>query len=143
MILVLHRAGDLLGFIPNGEIHDGHVWVGSFRVASGLNCELTHVPDQPISHLYKGDPPTLSGKLSDLRQFTAEQQAALVDRDTGRTIKQELHQFSGTEEELGIHRAQLVAALNTLGLPATPEFAKLNEIAVKEIEAARVKKEAI
>ena len=101
------------------------------------------VPDQPVDHLYQGDPPELVGTLKDLKLYSTEEQAALIDRDTGKVIDKAIHPFAPTEEQIGILRDQLVHVLNALGIEPTPEFAQLNEIAIKEIEAARKKKETL
>jgi len=101
------------------------------------------VPDQPIDHLYQGDPPELIGTLRDLKLYSTEEQVALIDRDTGKAINEAIHPFAPIEEQIGILRDQLVHVLNALGIEPTPEFARLNEIAIKEIEAARKRKEAI
>lgn len=101
------------------------------------------VPDQPVDHLYRGDPPELVGTLKDLKLYSTEEQAALIDRDTGKAINEAIHPFAPTEEQIGILRDQLVHVLNALGIEPTEEFAKLNEIAIKEIEAARKKKEVL
>jgi len=53
------------------------------------------IPDQPVQHLYRGDPPQLVGTLADLRQYTSEEKAALIDRDTGRAIDETIHPFAG------------------------------------------------
>jgi len=104
--------------------------------------ELVVVPDQDISHLYDADG-FLHGTLADLKQYTAEEKAALIDRETGHEINIQMHQFAPLEEQIGILRDQLVHVLNALGIEPTKEFARLNEIAIQEIEAARKKKEAI
>ena len=57
--------------------------------------EYVEVPDHDVSHLYQGDPPQLVGTLADLRQYTSEEKAALIDRDTGRAIDKEVHPFAG------------------------------------------------
>ncbi|MDD3134863.1 MAG: hypothetical protein PHF64_00030 [Methanoregula sp.] len=64
----------------------------------------------------------------------------LVDRDTDAAIGAALHPFAATGEQIGILRDQLVQILNALGMEATPDFARLNGIAVAEIEKARAAK---
>jgi len=104
--------------------------------------EYVEIPDQDVSHLYDEEG-NLHGTLADLKQYTAEEKAALIDRETGQEINKEIHLFASIEEQIGILREQLVHVLNALGIEPTPEFAKLNEIAIKEIEAARKKKEVL
>lgn len=69
-----------------------------------------------------------------------EDRASLVDRDTGQAINAKVHPFVPIEEQIGVLRAQIVYTLNSLGIEATPEFAALNELCVKEIEAAQERK---
>jgi len=75
--------------------------------------------------------------------YSAADQLAIVDVTTGRAITAAVHPFCGTEETLGILRDQLVQILNALGMKATAGFARLNEVAIAEIEAGRVKKEGL
>ena len=67
----------------------------------------------------------------------------IVDRKTAQDINAAIHPFCSTEEQLGILRDQLVKILNALGLEATTDFARLNDVAIAEIEKARVEKEAL
>ncbi len=78
----------------------------------------------------------------DVRTFTATETAARVDRETDATIGAAIHPAAPVGEQIGILRDQLVQILNALGIEATPDFARLNSIAVEAIEAARAKKEA-
>jgi len=77
------------------------------------------------------------------RTWLKNRQGAKIDHNTGKAINGAIHPFVGVEEQIGILRDQLVHVLNALGIEPTPEFARLNEIAIKEIEAAREKKEAL
>jgi len=103
--------------------------------------EYAEIPDQDVSHLYD-EGGNLHGTLADLKRYTAEEKAALIDRETGHEINVQMHQFAPLEEQIGVLRDQLVHVLNALGIEPTPEFVRLNEIAIKEIEAAREEKEA-
>jgi len=103
--------------------------------------EYVKIPDQDVSHLYDEEG-NLHGTLADLKRYTIEEKVALIDRETGHEINVQTHQSAPLEEQIGILRDQLVHVLNALGIEPTPEFARLNEIAIKEIEAARAKKEA-
>jgi len=128
-----HKAGDL-HLIGRGSFDPGNHNMDML--------EYVEIPDQDVSHLYD-EAGNLHGTLADLKQYTAEEKAALIDRKTGQTINKATHPFASIEEQIGILRDQLVHVLNTLGIEPTEEFAWLNEIAIKEIEAAREKKEAI
>ena len=79
----------------------------------------------------------------DVTLFAEAELAARVDRDTDAAIGAAVHPVAPVGEQLGIHRDQLVQILNALGIEATADFVRLNEIAVKAIEAARAKKEAL
>jgi len=105
--------------------------------------EYHEIPEQDVSHLYRGDPPQLIGTLNDLAQYTPEEKAALIDRDTGKAIDETIHPFAGLEEQIGILRDQLVHIINDLGLTPTAEFERLNSIAVAKIEEGAEKKEAL
>lgn len=104
--------------------------------------EYVEVPDQPIDHLLD-EGGNIRGTLADLRQYSPEERALLIDRDTGQAIDRAIHPFAPPEEHIGILRDQIVQILNALGLEPTPEFARLNEIAIIEIEKARAEKEAL
>ena len=65
------------------------------------------------------------------------------DKKTEETINKTIHPVASVGEQIGILRDQIVQILNALGIEPTPEFARLNEIAIREIEAAREKKEEI
>jgi len=66
-----------------------------------------------------------------------------IDAKTDAAIIAALHPTAGRGEEAGILRDQLAQLLNTLGIDATPDFARLNGIAVAEIEKAQAKKEGL
>jgi len=144
MLLVLHSPeGKILDIIPNGEFRDGKIYVQGREVAAGVSCLATLVPDQPVEHLRDPETGLWRGNISDLRQFSAEEKAALIDRETGQAINVNIHPFSPLEEQIGILREQIVHILNTLGLEPTPEFQRLHETAIAEIEKGQMKKEAL
>ena len=101
------------------------------------------IPAQDVSHLYQGAPPVLAGTLDDLKLYTVEQQAQLVDRDTGHEIDKALHPFAGIEQQIGVLRNQIVQIINALGLTPTDGFANFNEIAIAKIQDGEQKKEAL
>jgi len=141
LILVVYRDdGRVLGALRNAEVREREVWSGGHRVLAGGSWRWKYVPDQEIPRDKLGNP---SCYVPDLRRFTPEEEAALIDQETGRAINVAVHPFAGIEEQVGILRDQLVHVLNALGIEPTEEFARLNEIAIKEIEAAREKKEEI
>ena len=67
----------------------------------------------------------------------------LIDRATGQAINAAIHPFCSTEEQLGILRDQLVQILNALGLEATTDFSRLNDVAIAAIEKAGIEKESL
>jgi len=67
----------------------------------------------------------------------------LIDADTGKVIDKEIHSFAGLEEQIAILRDQLVHIINDLGLTPTPDFERLNDIAVAKVEEGAKKKEAL
>jgi len=148
MILVLYDdKGTVLGIIPEGKVRGDEIWIGDRRVASGIHCNWAYVPDQDVSHLYVTDETGGSSIQArypdDFTLFTPKERAALIDRKTGENISEQIHPHCPTEEQIGILRDQLVHVLHALGIEPTEEFARLNEIAIKEIEAAREKKEML
>ncbi len=72
-----------------------------------------------------------------------ECECALIDGQTEERIGTILHANAPTGEQIGILRDQLVQIVNALGIEVTADFARLNEVAVKAIEAARAEKEAL
>lgn len=140
MIALYNRDGTLLAVIPHGRVEGDAVYVGDRKVADGLRCLWEEVPEQDISHLRDPETGLLRGRITDLRRYTPEERALLLDARTGQRISERVHPQAGIYEELGILRDQIVRILNALGLPPTPEFARLNEIAIEEIERARMEK---
>jgi len=128
-----HKLGDLhlIGRGPfDPSIHNMSV------------LEYVDIPEQDVSHLYY-EAGVLCGMLTDLKQYTSEEKAALIDRDTGKVIDETIHPFAGVEEQIGILRDQLVHIINDLGLTPTADFEQLNSIAVAKIEEGAKKKEAL
>jgi len=125
---------------------NGSIYGTMYRDDPGY--EYIPIPDQDVSHLFQEDPEL--GWIvkeayypDDVKSFPVDGRLLSIDRDTGQKINSEVHPLAGLEEQIGILRDQLVHVLNALGIEPTEEFAKLNEIAIKEIEAAREKKEAV
>ena len=109
-------------------------------------AELIPIPDQDISAVVSYDEnglPIFIGNIRDLAQYSAEEKAKLIDAETGQAINLAIHAFAPIEEQIGILREQIVHILNTLGLEPTPEFQRLHETAIAEIEKGRMKKEAL
>ena len=71
------------------------------------------------------------------RAWRTEKSALAIDAQTGRAICADVHETAGVYESLGILRDQMAQILNALGMTATAEFAKLNEIAIAEIKKGR------
>lgn len=147
MLLVTYDdSGRVIGIYRHGRVQDGAIYVNGQKVAEGIHCHWAYVPDQSVAHLYVLSP---DGSLElrakypdDFVLFTIEEKQELIDHETEEVINKEIHAFAPIGEQIGILRDQLVCVLNALGIEPTPEFARLNEIAIKEIEAARKKKEA-
>jgi len=134
----------IVDLLPQGRIENGRV-VSKDRVRwLNEHLQIAEIPEQDVSHLYAED-----GSLKeayypdDVMTYTVFERKQLIDRETEKKINSNVHAFSPIGEQIGILRDQLVHVLNALGIEPTPEFARLNEIAIKEIEAAREKKEAI
>ena len=108
---------------------------------------IVPIPDQDVAPL-QDEEGRLNAKFPDDFKTYPEDEvharlAQVIDASTGSAINTAIHPHVGIEEQIGILRDQLVHVLNALGIEPTEEFAKLNEIAIKEIEAAREKKEAL
>jgi len=69
--------------------------------------------------------------------------ALAIDAKTDRAITTALHETAGRGEEAALIRSQIVDILNALGIEPNVEFAAYNEIAIAEIEKARIRKEAL
>ena len=126
-----------------GDLHA--ISRGSFSL-SHYNSDVVvpvEIPDQDVSQLYVGEPLELGGTIADLVQYTEEEKANLIDRNTGIAITKRIHPVAGTDEQLGVLRDQLVQWGNTLGLNFTNDFTRLNELAIAEIEKAQIEKEAL
>ena len=113
------------------------------------DLDLVYVPEQPTGHLYVslGEcfPPRLVGTLADLKQYANEKaiRQGVIDAETGSAISKAVHAQAGLNEEIGILRDQLVQILNALGIEPTADFARLNALAIAEIEKARIEKESL
>jgi len=105
--------------------------------------EKIDIPKQSVAHLIDRETGDWKGTINDLRLFTTKERLARIDHETEKMINGTIHAFAPLGEQIGILREQLVHVLNALGIEPTEEFARLNEIAIKEIEASRKKKEAI
>ena len=62
-----------------------------------------------------------------------------IDLLTGRIINKAVDPFAGTQEQIGILRDQIVRMLNG-DMTASEDFKRLNEVAIKAIEAGQEKK---
>jgi len=140
MLLVVCRAdyGTICEIIPSGVVNGARI-----RRENGREYILrdyqkaVDVPDQDLSVLKRADGSGYAGNVSQLRTYTSEERAGRIDVETGTAIDKAVHPFCGTEETLGILRDQLAQILNSLGMEATAEFARLNKIAVAKIQKGR------
>jgi len=111
------------------------------------SMQLIAVPEQelPKSKLNGEDAPAVFDACypEDVTLYSVAEQAQLIDRETGKVIDKATHPFAGTDEALGILRDQMVQWGNALGLEFTPDFARLNEIAIAAIEVSAAKKGAL
>jgi len=148
MLLVIFDAttGDISNVVRGGIAignfcHDGNVLR---PIASGLSC--AYVPDQNIDHIINDecDPISYDGKYPDSFAYlpTQDEISIYVDANTGNAVSARVHDFCGTDEQLGILRDLLVQWGNALGLQFTDDFTRWNEIAITEIEKAKAVKDA-
>ena len=139
MVLIVDKATGRIRSAGRGRISD---------VAGTYNREIAYAveaPDQEIVLTEEVDGfPVGRPKFypADVRLFTPEELALRIDAETDKAIGATLHPAAPIGEQFGILRDQLVQILNALGMEATAEFAKLNEVAIAAIEAGRAKKEA-
>ena len=84
-----------------------------------------------------------TAESSEFKEWYADRRSREIDTKTGAAIRNVLHPFCGSDESDAIIRDQLVQILNALGIEPTAEFARLNQIAITEIEKGRLEKEAL
>jgi len=143
MLLVLYASdGKVHSITQDGTLSGDQILVGGRAVADGVSPKLLagYVPDQPTAHLYKrdGEAVTFVGRWPDaLIQFTAEERAVRIDAETDKTIGAALHPFAPRGEEVAIHREQLQAILDSLGMKPTAKFARLTDIVLKSVVAGK------
>ncbi|MDD3494086.1 MAG: hypothetical protein PHZ19_11390 [Candidatus Thermoplasmatota archaeon] len=147
MLVLFDENGAVIDIIPGGVVKGKNVFVGGIEVAGGVNCRWAVVPEQDVSRLRVADELGSTGWRGqfpeDFILYTPEEQDALVDRETCQAINAQIHPFAPIEEQIGIIRTQLVSVMNAIGIKATPEFTKFNEIAMAEIEKGTAKKVAL
>ena len=151
MYLFLDKDNHICGYAYNRRLAmvGGRLFAGHEEQESPYPSavSIVWIPDQPIGWLidpltgeirkkkYPDDVPILPSS-DDLQKQ--------IDHETGLKINLEISDpRHAIEEQIGILRDQLVHVLNALGIGPTEEFVRLNKIAIKEIEAARKKKEAL
>jgi len=149
MILIIDMDGKIYGAIKGtaAQVVDGNLVVNGLINSYGFDSavrKVVRVPEQPRSSfmsragIFFGYYPKDVSLL-----YTDAELRATQDIVTERAIMKLMHPQAGIGEQIGILRDQLVQILNTLGLEPTPDFARFNEIAVTEIEKARLEKEAL
>jgi len=121
----------------------GHEYAGGLS----SRLQLIAVPDQELTmaRLAGEDAPLqISAKYpDDVVLYSAEEQRAKIDSETGAHINRAVHTACGVDETLGILRDQLVQIINTLGLTPTVDFAHLNDVALAAIADGAAKKAAL
>ncbi|MFA5053538.1 MAG: hypothetical protein WC565_05745 [Parcubacteria group bacterium] len=134
----------------NGRI----LWAGHEPTAqiNSAKAKLVPIPKQDVRFVHREDATGAANELvlgeaiySDIPARYTEDEiaaawAAWIDKATNEAISEAVHPFAPIGEQIGILRDQLVQILNTLGIEATPDFARLNEIAIAEIEKERAAK---
>ncbi|MDD5245654.1 MAG: hypothetical protein PHU49_16720 [Syntrophorhabdaceae bacterium] len=120
------------------------VWINGARrgFRSDSQGVSVPIPDQVVSRFFSRDDleNTLFAPFAYPGDLLTYAEGMAVDRETGKVISEAMHPLCGTEEQLGILRDQLVQILNTLGVEATADFARLNEIATRCIENGQKQK---
>ena len=147
-ILVVYRPQDgrVVGLYPNGECRNGAIHIGDHMVAAGVSADLgiAYVPPQDVSRFYPDDSPEIQATYpNDFALFTPDQLCSLIDRQTEHGIGNAVHPVAPLGEQIGILRDQMVHILNALGIKPTPEFARLNKIAIAAIQEGQAQKEAL
>lgn len=109
--------------------------------------DYVDIPNQDVSHLYVDDPNEGLYMIdayypADVVRFTEEEILLKIDKSTGAAIDAAVHPLCGIDEQIGILRDQIARMLNG-DMTASGDFARLNEIAIAEIEKARIEKEAL
>ncbi len=134
----------------NGRI----LWAGHEPTAqvNPAKAKLVPIPKQDVRFVHREDTTGAGNELilgeasySDIPlRYTDEEiavaWAAWTDKETDKAISEAVHPFAPVGEQIGILRDQLVQVLNALGIEATADFARLNGIAIKQIEAGRIAK---
>jgi hypothetical protein len=100
--------------------------------------ERIEIPDQDVSALFDNDGAILPCVWpANIAQFTATDKAPRTDRDTDVAIGAAMHPFASRGEEAAIHREQIQALLDKLGMKPTEKFALLAKIADKAVTAGQ------
>ena len=113
------------------------------------DCWQVPIPDQDVSGLYSHDDEADLDVIreayypNDIQVYNRPLADLMEDSITGEGISREIHPSCGTEEQIGILRAQIGEILNALGLAPTADFDRLNNIATEKIQEGQKKKEAL
>ena len=149
MYLFVTSDKQIVGFAYNNRmaVVDGVFYVGNERDANPHpGSSPVVIPEQKIGWMfddggnrleelmYPDDVPILPDDVMMREQ---------VDYESGLSISSRTHSSAPLEEQIGIIRCQLVQVINALGVEATKDFARLNDVAIAEIEKARIEKEAL
>ena len=144
MTLVLYNdEKEIVDVFVGGIVNGDSIAVNGESVGSVSGLGYIYVPQQPIvTHVNKG------GKyagitIDSLIHYGEGGMLEEIDANTELAINSAAHTVSPIGEQIGILRDQLVQIINALGLSPTDDFARLNEIAIAEIEKAQIEKEAL
>ena len=146
-MIVLERGGKVVTVFDQDtwELRGDSLWVGGkerYRPAEKAN--IHQIPAQDISHLFVegpvGDRVLKAIWPDDFTLLSLDDQRLLIDRDTGKAIDEAVHPLTGQDESLGVLRDQLVQWGNALGLDFTPDFTRLNDIAIAAIKDGAARK---
>jgi len=142
------KDSTILGYAKNRRmalIGDVFVIDGQFSASPYSGAMAQYIPDQKIGWLYDNTP---EGEMRVGLQYpgdvpilpTAEELQQQIDYETEWRIHLAIHSLAGEGEEIGILRDQMVQWGNKLGLEFTPDFTRLNEIAIAAVEDGAARK---
>ena len=145
MIAVIHDGAIVSHLMKEATVLDKCLYQLG-RPIGVPNAELDLVPDQDVEHIYERtetEERIVGVWPESFVLCSLEENKALLDSGTAAHIDRAMHPLVGVQEQIGILRDQVVQWGNKLGLEFTEDFARLNNIAIAEIEKGAVEKAAI